>query len=449
MLKKATTKGLFLLGAATLLGGAWVVAAAASGDLFGHHDHDSNGGLTNTISITASGGSGRLSTDLSFNRLLPGAAQTVSVNYRNSGTGDEDVYVIFPNATALSALNTLGHYGAVHLSSTGTGSIGDVFDSTNLSDNHTTCATFSATGCWPLTSQYEIARNIGPTTSGTFSFSFEYASAYNKQAPSGTTGYWNPYPVSGQTTVLATDGSGSGLPYEIVATQPGVVPGETGKIFQVDSFERTVTVANSDGSFHDQLAVGGSRGTVSYVVTAPNAHLAVTSSGAITTVGASAGAALPVGTYTVSGTDSDSDGDTGTWSFTLTVIKGYIIQIPPTFKSVSVANSGGSFADQLNVSGARGTVDYIVTASNPHVNVTPSGLVETVGATVGAPLAVGTYTVSGTDSDAYGDTGTWSYTLDGHQGHHHLQRTGQASDQVRFRSRLRRPPRRERLERVG
>ena len=286
-----------------------------------------------------------------------------------------------------------------------------MFDSTSLSDNHTVCGTFSATGCWPLSSQYEIARNIGPTTSGSFSFSFEYASAYNKQAPSGTTGYWNPYPVSGQTTVLASDGSGSGLPYEIVATQPGVVPGETGKIFQVDSFERTVTVANSDGSFHDQLAVGGSRGTVSYVVTSPNAHLAVTSSGAITTVGASAGAALPVGTYTVSGTDSDSDGDTGTWSFTLTVIKGFIIQIPPTFKSVSVANSGGSFADQLNVSGARGTVDYVVTASNPHVNVTPSGLVETVGATVGAPLAVGTYTVSGTDSDAYGDTGTWSYTL--------------------------------------
>ena len=111
MLKKATTKGLFLLGAATLLGGAWVAAAAASGDLFGHHDNGSNEEITRTITITASGGSGRLSTDLSFNRLLPGAQQTVTVNYRNSGSSNEDVYVIFPNATALSALNTLGHYG--------------------------------------------------------------------------------------------------------------------------------------------------------------------------------------------------------------------------------------------------------------------------------------------------------------------------------------------------
>ncbi len=88
---------------------------------------------------------------------------------------------------------------------------------------------------------------------------------------------------------------------------------------------------------------------------------------------------------------------------------GTITQVAPLGKSVTVPNSGGAFSDQLAVTGSSGAVTYVVptSSSNTHLKVSPSGAITTVG----GPLAVGTYTVSGTDSDALGDTGTWAYTL--------------------------------------
>ena len=140
---------------------------------------------------------------------------------------------MFPNLTALSALNNLGSYGTVHLSSSGTGAVGDVFDSANLNDNSVTCpvGSFSVqypTPCEPLPKQLLIATNVGPGDTGSFSFSFNYASKLSTQAPVGSTAYWNTYPVSGQTTTNPSDGTGAGLPYQIVATQPGVTPGAVG-----------------------------------------------------------------------------------------------------------------------------------------------------------------------------------------------------------------------------
>lgn len=403
MLKSGKTRVFVLLATVALLGGTYVAAASATGHEFWHHYNGPPDEITRTILITPSGGSGSSSMDLAFTRLLPGKSQTVTVDYRNTGTSDEDVYVVFPNETALSALNTLGNYGAVHLSSSGNGAIGDVFDSTNLSDIHTACVTFSPSGCWPLLKQYEIARNIGPTVNGSFSFSFMFASAFNKQPPVGATSFWNSYPVAGQSTILGADGSGSGLPYEIVATQPGITPGQMGRITQVDPFGRTLTVANSGVSFSDQLAVTGSSGAVTYVVTSPNNHLKVTPSGTVITVDGP----LAVGTYTVSGTDSDTLGDTGTWSYTLTVTTGMITCNGSHGEKVTRSNSGGAFGDQLVASGWSGSINYGVTSPNTHLRISRSGVITTFG----GPLAPGTYNFSGTDSDNYGDTGTWSYTL--------------------------------------
>jgi hypothetical protein len=116
---------------------------------------------------------------------------------------------------------------------------------------------------------------------------------------------------------------------------------------------------------------------------------------------------LGVNSYTVSGTAVDSLGDTGTWAYTLYVTKGALTQVAPFSKSVTAPNSGSSFADQLAVSGSSGTVTYTVTSSNFHLHVSGSGAITTVG----GPLGVNSYTVSGTAVDSLGDTGTWAYTL--------------------------------------
>src|SRR5215469_4216576 len=67
---------------------------------------------------------------------------------------------------------------------------------------------------------------------------------------------------------------------------------------------------------------------------------------------------------------------------------------------------GTAFGDQLKVSGAVGAVTFTQTSGADSVAVSSSGQVSAA-----ATLAAGTYPAAGTDSDANGDTGIWTYTL--------------------------------------
>lgn len=298
-----------------VFGGTFIAASGATGQLFHSDPPKSNSEDIRTVSISPSGGMGVDSMDVSFNNLLPGTAQSVSINYRNNGNVPESVWVAFPNSTALSALNTLGNYGAVHLRSSGAGAVGDVFDTTDLSDNHQVCGNFSVSGCWPLQHQYMIANILVPGERGSFSFGFEFASAYSVQPTPGLGARWNPYPIVGQTTIKSAEGAGAGLPYEIIAVQPGVIPGQPQVITQRDPFGDTVAFKKSGREFSDHLKVVGPQGPITFTVTDPNRHLSVSIVGMVTTVGGP----LAVGSYSVSGTNVDNAGAAGTWMYTLTV----------------------------------------------------------------------------------------------------------------------------------
>jgi hypothetical protein len=234
MTKSMKVRCAAIVGTVGLVGATAFVASGQTGAYFSDTHTGSISGTIGSIRITPSGGTESTDgsfMDLAFSNLLPGDPQTVTVNYQNTGADTEDVYVVFPNATALSALNNLGRYGTVHLSSSGNGAVGDVFDSANLNDNSGSCPLGVGTPpCEPLPKDLLIASGVNPGGTGSFSFSFNYASALSGQAPVGSTAYWNTYPVAGQTTTNGTDGSGNGLPYEIVATQPGVTPGAVGTL---------------------------------------------------------------------------------------------------------------------------------------------------------------------------------------------------------------------------
>jgi hypothetical protein len=227
------------LGASLAITGGLV--AAATGATGAYFSDTVNGDATGTIgSIQITPTNGASSMALAFTNLLPGTPQTVTVAYTNTGNSAEDVYIVFPDNIALSALNNLGRYGTVHLSSSGAGAVGDVFDSNNLNDNIGSCGSFSQLptgsipGCWPVPSQLLVASDVAPGTAGTFLFSFMYASALSNQGANPGTGVWNTFPVTGQTFTTPSDNSqpasGAGLPYEIVATQPGITPGAAGTL---------------------------------------------------------------------------------------------------------------------------------------------------------------------------------------------------------------------------
>lgn len=226
--KNVRRSGLALTGVAIAAVGG--LTFSSSGAFFSDTHDGAISGSVGSIRVTASGGSGAQSMDFDFANLLPGEPQTATLHYQNSGSNTEDVWIKFPNATALSALNNLGTYGEVHVKANGKA----IFDSANLNDRVATCGSLSPSGCWPLPSELKVASGVPAGQSGNVQFTFEYASKMATQPDAGTTATWNPYPVpagqytpsntDGQTTVNAADGSGSGLPYELVATQTGVQP---------------------------------------------------------------------------------------------------------------------------------------------------------------------------------------------------------------------------------
>ena len=216
-MRKHTTARVALW-ATTLIAMAGLVVAAtgATGAYFTDTHHGTISGNIGSIKVTPSGGTGADNTDFSFVNMLPGEPQTATVRFQNTGANSEDVWLVFDNATALSALNNLGTYGEVHVSN---GSA--LFDSANLNDNSTSCGPFSPSGCWPVPRQIKVASNLGPTASGAVAFTFNYAGKLKNPAAEGAP--FNVYPVPGQFT--SDPGvSGSGLPYEIVATQVGQTP---------------------------------------------------------------------------------------------------------------------------------------------------------------------------------------------------------------------------------
>jgi hypothetical protein len=203
------------LGATASLAG---FAATGTGAYFSDSSPGTITGSVGSILVSVSGGNGSSSTDFHFDRLLPGTPQTATVTFTNTGNSPEDVYLTFPNLTALSSLNNLGTFGSVQVTQAdGT----TIFSSSNLNDNSTSCGPFGPTGglCWPLPSQLKVDSNLAPGNSDHATFTFAYPAKLH-----GTGGgVWNTYPVAGQFTTVANQ-SGDGLPIAIVATQVGQTP---------------------------------------------------------------------------------------------------------------------------------------------------------------------------------------------------------------------------------
>jgi outer membrane protein OmpA-like peptidoglycan-associated protein len=173
-----------------------------------------------------------------------------------------------------------------------------------------------------------------------------------------------------------------------------------GLINQVAPTVGTTTV-DSSSVFSDLLNVSGNTGAVTYTTTSSADGLLVNATtGAVTTTGL-----LPVGTYSVSGTDTDPSADSGTWSYTLSVGASTITPASPTSGTTTVGGSG-TFVSQLDVTGNNGAVTYTMTGSGNGLIVNSSGAITTSG-----QLSAGAHTASGTDADVNGDTGSWSYSL--------------------------------------
>jgi hypothetical protein len=167
----------------------------------------------------------------------------------------------------------------------------------------------------------------------------------------------------------------------------------------------TGTVSTSASSaFGQNLAVSGSPAgaSLSYSLLVPNSRFAITSGGRLTTTAAQAANA-----YQVYITVTDNYGDSGTFLYTLTVTPVSLATTPTANAGTVNVGASGTFSQQLATTGNSGTaVTYVKTGGSNSLSVSGTGLVSTSGT-----LPIGTYTATGTTTDALGDSGTFSYTL--------------------------------------
>lgn len=232
-----------------LVGSAGLVAAAASAT--GAYFNDTKSGTVTggfgSIKVATSGGGGGDNLDFNFTNMMPGQFETSTVNYSNSGANNEDVYLVFNNAEALHSVNNLGHYGQARILSNG----GTVFTSDNLADGETAALTpidptsshcsssstatvpLSSAGCWPIPNVIELASNVAPGHGGTMTFSFAPGPKFNDTSLEGQSLFCYPLIQNPNDTTDPTDQVCDllsthhyGLPYEIVATQPGILPND-------------------------------------------------------------------------------------------------------------------------------------------------------------------------------------------------------------------------------
>ncbi len=150
-------------------------------------------------------------------------------------------------------------------------------------------------------------------------------------------------------------------------------------------------------------------GTITWTITGPgNVIVPCSSTTALsggtatcTITGASGGAYSATAAY---GGDSNYTASSGS-DTTAQVTGSTITQSAPLTGSTTSAGST-SFTSQLATTGQAGSVIFHTTTSVTGITVSSVG-----GVTVTQTLASGTYKVSGTDADAYGNSGTWSFTL--------------------------------------
>ncbi len=150
-------------------------------------------------------------------------------------------------------------------------------------------------------------------------------------------------------------------------------------------------------------------GAVAWTITGPgnvvvpcSSTTALTGGTATCTVtGAAGGAYSATAAY---GGDANYTASSGS-DTTAQVTGGIITQGAPLTGSTTSAAST-SFTAQLATTGQAGNVTFHTTTVVTGITVSSTGAV-----TVTQTLASGTYKVSGTDADIYGNSGTWSFTL--------------------------------------
>ena len=256
-----------------------------------------------------------------------------------------------------------------------------------------TSGTVATAGSAGFTDTLAVSGNVGAVTYVTSPLSTNLTVSGSGGVTTAGTLAAGAYTVSG--TDSDTNGDSGAWTYTLTVNGSGV----HGTITQTSPTFGVTTTTASATLQPVPITVANNTGPVTFNVTSRSDGLTL-SGNQVSTTGS-----LALGVYKISGTDRDTSGDTGTWTYTLTVSNAITQTSPTTGATTSTASS--TFAPgPITVVNNTGAVTFVTTVSSTGLKVSGAGVITTTGA-----LVAGSYTVSGTDRDANGNAGRWTYTL--------------------------------------
>ena len=230
---------------AALIGGVVATTGAYFTDVHG-------GGVVNAtegnVALKVNGSSGAAPT-ISWAGLLPGVTMTTTVSVQNTGTDNEDIYLVFDNSNGgWSAVNAMGAYGAFTVD-------GTIYDNLNNRYAWGTDSTGQVISANPASGCYNVPRPA----------QIKFLPHYIKIASALTTTASKAFDISFQLNPCTTgpnilgagafDSGYSTLNFSVVAFQAGVDPTSqyngAGKIVPL-TLPYTPTVSGWDGTFQDR-----------------------------------------------------------------------------------------------------------------------------------------------------------------------------------------------------
>ena len=207
--------GIRLAGFVATVGAAAVMVAAtvaSTGAYFSDTKSGSINGTFGNVSVATSGGSGANSLDFTFTKMLPAEWKTAKITVTNTGTGPEDIWMVFDNANkSWSWLNSLGTYGEMTINGKNYNNLNNKYPQGTPSPGYPPIAFVPA--------QNKIG-TLAPGLTYTFEVKFRWTYKTKAAALQNGPAFWTGNP---DNPVLDTSAPGP-LTYAIVATQPGITP---------------------------------------------------------------------------------------------------------------------------------------------------------------------------------------------------------------------------------
>jgi hypothetical protein len=199
-----------LLGTAAVTASLIGVAVVGTGAYFTDTHPGQIAGTFGSVKVvvTGSGQGGADNLAFSFDGMMPGEFKTANISVQNTGTGNEDIYLVFDNANGVwSDVNTLGTFGEFIVNGTNYNNLNNHWPQNTANAYTNPCGDiFNFIRYLPHVNGLGM---LTPGASATYVVQFRYSACISS-------------PLAQSQPILG----GLPLKFAIVAEQPGVLPND-------------------------------------------------------------------------------------------------------------------------------------------------------------------------------------------------------------------------------